>query len=342
MESDQQIAETGLAVADINLQDTVRLPLEEDEREEIFHDSMTEEQLQQQLNDQINEPDTGLQRRRDWEQEKQRITEGLQQRWQAKDRTANGSENPEEIAEGGNGQYPPTHTDHEKSKHPQPIQNAETRTGPRVRRELQNLGSYNGAGMEEIETTQLNRRRRSVSIQKLRSDYDFFKQRADEAEEYLPHARTPGDEIEAKQTFRDFKHATDGMKTTGQSIIDRLVSEGRIADSNIFKSEINRRLNVVAEFRVMYGEVLSVTDTWHPGYGSQADGTENFKTPSERGSNRSHKSDTSSTRREEERRIQADLAQLKASHKQMTEEEEYARRAEDLKRQAQMAGLKAR
>ena len=49
MESDQQIAETGLAVADMNLQDTVRLPLDEEEQEEIFHDSMTEEQWQQQM-----------------------------------------------------------------------------------------------------------------------------------------------------------------------------------------------------------------------------------------------------------------------------------------------------
>ena len=49
MESDQQIAETGLAVADMDLQDTVRIPPDEEEQEEVFHDSMTEEQWKQQL-----------------------------------------------------------------------------------------------------------------------------------------------------------------------------------------------------------------------------------------------------------------------------------------------------
>ena len=226
MENNQITTETELALEAITLQETRQLEQNEEDQNEIFHDSLTEVQLQQQLNE---------------------------------------SQILENMAEGGNGQNPPTHTDHEKSKHPQPIQSTETHTAPRGTRELQNLGSHNGAGMEETATTQLSRRRRSVSIQALKSDYDFFKRRADDAEEYLPQARTPGDEMEAKQTFADFKHATDGMKTTGQSIIDRLVSDGRIADSNTFKIEINRRLNVVAEFREIYGDVLSVTDTWHPG-----------------------------------------------------------------------------
>ena len=128
------------------------------------------------------------------------------------------------MTEGGDRQNPPTHTDYEKPKQHQSNQDVEARSATRARREIQNLGSHNSAGTEEIATGQLGRRRKSVSLQSLRADLDFFKQRANDAEEYLPQFRIPGEDTEAKQTFADFKHATDGMKTTGQAIIDKLAS----------------------------------------------------------------------------------------------------------------------
>ena len=108
MENNQIIRETESALEAIALQETRQIEQNEEEQNEIFHDSLSEAQLRQQLDD----PDSGSQ------------IQG-------------------NMTEGGSGQNPPTHTDYEKSKHPQPLQNAETRTVPRVRRELLNLGSYN-------------------------------------------------------------------------------------------------------------------------------------------------------------------------------------------------------
>ena len=106
MEPNQRIAETGLAVADMNLQETARVVPDEEERDEIFHDSMTEEQWRQQLVAPILGTELALQYR---------------------EQTGEG------IEEGGTGQYTLTHTDHEKSKRPQSSQDAEDRSGRRVR-----------------------------------------------------------------------------------------------------------------------------------------------------------------------------------------------------------------
>ena len=81
MEDNQQIAETGSAVADMNLQETVRISQDEEERNEVFHDSLTEEQWRQQL----DAPASG--------------TESAPQ---YREQTGEGT------AEGGTGQYPPT------------------------------------------------------------------------------------------------------------------------------------------------------------------------------------------------------------------------------------------
>ena len=57
MEENQQIADTESAMADINLQETIRIPQEEEEQNDVFHDSLTEAQWQQRLNEQLTETD---------------------------------------------------------------------------------------------------------------------------------------------------------------------------------------------------------------------------------------------------------------------------------------------
>ena len=44
MEDNQQITDTQSGMAEMHLQETLRIPREEEEQNEIFHDSMTEEQ----------------------------------------------------------------------------------------------------------------------------------------------------------------------------------------------------------------------------------------------------------------------------------------------------------
>ena len=55
--------------------------------------------------------------------------------------------------------------------------------------------------------------------------------------------------MEAKQRFAEFKHATEGMAATGQSIIDKLVTDGMTAESRKFIEKRNKNLRIVAEFR---------------------------------------------------------------------------------------------
>ena len=210
MESDQQIAETGLAVADIDLQDTVRLPLEEDEREEMFHDSMTEEQWKQQL----GVPTSGTEESRA-------------------------------------GPYPPTHTDHEKSKQPQSSQDAEDSSGRRMSREIRMLGSYNTRGTEENEMETLPRRR-PVPLRELITEFEFYERKADSAESYLPNARTGEDDQETKRNFAEFKAAVDGMRLTGQRITEKLVSDGSTTEANMYNEKVNRKYTTILEMRSLY------------------------------------------------------------------------------------------
>ena len=155
MENNQIMEVTGSAPGAINLQDTIQIPAEI--QNENLNDSLldlSEVQLQTRLDTRTNGPDF----------------------------------------EGGNEQNPPTHTDYEKSKHPQSPRSTEARTVPRVRRELQSLGSYNNLGTEEMPTEQTGRRRRSVPIQTLQAKFDFYEQEANSPELYLPQVRSRGDD----------------------------------------------------------------------------------------------------------------------------------------------------
>ena len=146
----------------------------------------------------------------------------------------------------------------------------------------------------------------------LQEKFVFYEQEADLQQQYLPVDRIIGEDREAKQIFELFKHATDGMRSTGGMIIEKLVSDGRITESNRLKDKINQRLNVVAGFREINGDVLSFTSSWHPGQRSQIDGTELYRAPSEGGTHRSFRSDSSENRKAEERRLQAEIVQAKA------------------------------
>ena len=117
MEENQNIADIGAAVTDMDLQETIRIPQEE-ENNEIFHDSMTEEQWREQLDAQASgteqgpqnkETDSRTQLQKDREQEGQEIRTRLQQRWQEQKQRTIGIEQTENVAEGKGRQHPPTH-----------------------------------------------------------------------------------------------------------------------------------------------------------------------------------------------------------------------------------------
>ena len=119
METNQINENTESAIEAMTLQETIRIPQEE-EQNEIFHDSMTEEQWREQVDAQASGTDqvpqasetentdtrTALQKVRD--QEGREIQSRLQKRWHdQKQRTAE-TEQTEGEAEGGSKQYPPT------------------------------------------------------------------------------------------------------------------------------------------------------------------------------------------------------------------------------------------
>ena len=196
MEENQIIAETGSALGAINLQDTIQVPTET--QNENLNDSLldlSEVQLQQHLDSQTNEPDidldtentetrTPLQKVMD--QEGREIKDRLQKRWQDRKQEENRSDQTEEVTGKGGRQYPPTHTDYEKSKHPQTM---EGRTRTKGNRELQNLGSHNRKGSEETPTETLHRRRRSIPLQTSEKDFKFYEGKADLAYDNLPFIR---------------------------------------------------------------------------------------------------------------------------------------------------------
>ena len=162
-------------------------------------------------------------------------------------------------------------------------------------------------------------------------------------------ARISDDIAEAKETFCESKRAADGMASTGMLIVEKLVSQGTIAEANSIRERINRNRAIVNEFRDIYKEVLSFTDTWHPGQGSQIDGAELYRAPSQSGSHRSNRSNTSSSRRDEQILIQGDLAQIAANQKALQEADEIelqklalTHKVERLRLQAEMDGKKAK
>ena len=120
MEENQNITEIGTAVADIDLQETIRIPQEE-EQNEIFHDSMTEEQWREQMDAKASDTDrvpqdsgtentdtrTTLQKVRD--QEGREIESRLQKRWQDRKQKENEADQTEvETRKGGDSTHPPT------------------------------------------------------------------------------------------------------------------------------------------------------------------------------------------------------------------------------------------
>ena len=120
MEEDQITAETGSAIEAMTLQETIRIPQEE-EQNEIFHDSMTEEQWREQVDAQASGTDqvpqasetentdtrTALQKVRD--QEGREIQSRLQKRWQDQKQKENESNQTEvETEKGGDSTHLPT------------------------------------------------------------------------------------------------------------------------------------------------------------------------------------------------------------------------------------------
>ena len=82
-----------------------------------------------------------------------------------------------------------------------------------------NLQSHNSKGTEETAAEAIYRRRRAIPLQKLEQNFKLYEEQADLAYDILPFARTNADEDEAKQTFKEYKRAADGMIATSQLLI---------------------------------------------------------------------------------------------------------------------------
>ena len=107
-------------------------------------------------------------------------------------------------------------------------------------------------GTEELATEPLHRRRRPIPLQTLMKEFAFYEQKADEAESYLPNARTEDNTYETKRTFEEFKAAVDGMRLTSQRINEKLVTDGRITEANRYNKKVNKKYKTVAEIRRLY------------------------------------------------------------------------------------------
>ena len=87
MENNQQTSESASALEAMTLQETIMMGTEQEEQSEIFHDSLSEAQWQQQLNDQLTVTDLGS---------------------QAQGKTTEETERTECRVEGSGRQHPPT------------------------------------------------------------------------------------------------------------------------------------------------------------------------------------------------------------------------------------------
>ena len=302
MESDQQIAETGMAVSEMDLQDTVRIPLDEEEQEEIFHDSMTEEQWKQQL----GVPTAGIEESRAGQYPPTHTDE-------------EGERLPQLLRDAEAG------PERRVSREIQMLRSHNTK----------------GTEEMEVETLQ-RQRRRATPLKELIQEFEFYERKADSLEVSLPHERTGDDIPETKRTFNEFKVNVDGMRHTGGRITEKLTIDGRVTEAREYNERINRKRQVVVEMRNLYWEVLSTTDTWQPGAGYQSDGIGRHGPLSDTGSRRSRRSETSGRRNDEELQILGDIAQIQTTQKKMREAEDLARKVEEMKSQAKVDGLKAR
>ena len=122
MEQNKPRTEMEAAIDEIALQETLPINRQEqdEEQNEIFHDSMTEEQWREQMDAQASGTDrvpqdsetdnadarTALQKVRD--QEGREIENRLQKRWQDQKQKENESIQTEVETEKGGRQYPPT------------------------------------------------------------------------------------------------------------------------------------------------------------------------------------------------------------------------------------------
>ena len=98
-------------------------------------------------------------------------------------------------------------------------------------------------------------------MQKLTKEFEFYEQKASSVEQDLPMARNSDDIAEAKEIFYDFKRATDGMASTGMLIVEKLVSQGTIAEANSIRERINLNRTIVNDFGDIYKDFLSFTET---------------------------------------------------------------------------------
>ena len=53
------------------------------------------------------------------------------------------------------------------------------------------------------------------------------------------------------------------MRNTGQLISEKLMADGRMTEARRYTEKVNRKYQIVAEFRRIYGDILSMTSTWH-------------------------------------------------------------------------------
>ena len=86
-----------------------------------------------------------------------------------------------------------------------------------------------------------------------------------QVEMYLPMARTSDDVAEAKQTFGQFKRATDIMADKGMLMVDKVVSQCMMAEANGIRERIDRNRAIVNKFRDIYKDVLTFTETCNLG-----------------------------------------------------------------------------
>ena len=144
---------------------------------------------------------------------------------------------------------------------------------PRVSvRELQNLASTNAPGLSE-DFIRGTTRRQKRSYTQPRQEYDNWLQRVIDNEANLSSTRdglllaAAGAGI--RSSFVNFKSSVDAFITIASELKELLQSQGASAEVGSIDKDINEALGRIAEYRNTYEDVLSLTSSLHPGYGSQ-------------------------------------------------------------------------
>ena len=222
----------------------------------------------------------------------------------------------------------------------------ETVTRTRVsHRELQSLSSHNVPGEEELAYCGGSRRVK-LTLDELRRRFKTNMDMSGEALDRFPNEQTARLQLQTgvKGVFGLLKSAQVQISDFGGQLKEKLLCEGMVNVANSVEKTINRVLSEVKLSRETYEDVLSATSTWaprrFPSCANSVAGSHYSK--SSHNSRSSQRTTTSKLNRRKNFELQQTVADMEAQEGFLSQVDEMDRVKEHLKRQAALAGAKAK